>query len=118
MAGWKVWDAGCCWVLLPMGCKGAPRHGFSLSVLGFAHFLSPNAEVMGFCIPPGNPFPIFTVFAIRKLFPPSNPKPSLLLPESVPPSLLPVVIFLPSFAAPAHSGQPPQTFPGRVRRML
>ena len=110
-SGWKAWDAGCCWVLLPAGCRDAPRRGFGPAVLGFAHFSSPNAKAMGFCTPPGNPFPTFTLLATRKLFPLSNPKPSLPLSEPVPPSLLRRVTFLPSVAAPAGNRQPHRPSP-------
>lgn len=55
--GWEVCDVARSQVLMAMmitgdhcsGMQNTPRHGFSLILLGFAHFSSPNTDTMRFC---------------------------------------------------------------------
>lgn len=67
--GWKVWNAGCCWVSLPAGLL----QGYAKVLPGFAHILSPEMEVMGFCIPPRQTLSHLHSLCHQKAFPSAKP---------------------------------------------
>lgn len=89
-----------------VGCRALPGMDLVWSFWDLPIFHHPTEGTWSFAssLPTGNPF---STSAIIKLFPPSNPKPSLAPPEPIPSPLLHMEILPPSFTAPGDHGHPP-----------